>query len=111
MSIQIRVAGVFLGSPLNKTFEEPFRQNDTPKKILARLDKKKALGRRFFRSALKGGHATLLLNGDKLEIPEDLNRRLNEGDEISVLSAIAGGCRSASAIQKVSNNDARDGTP
>lgn len=106
MPIQIRVAGVFLGSPLNKTFEEPFRQNDTPKKILARLDKKKALGRRFFSAVLKGGRATLLLNGDKLEIPADLSRRLNEGDEISVLSAIAGGCRPVSAVQKISNNDA-----
>ena len=93
--IQIRVAGVFLGSPLNKTFEEPFRQDDTPKKIFARLDKKKALGRRFFSGVLKTGRATLLLNGDKLEIPKDLKRRLNEGDEISVLSAIAGGCHPA----------------
>lgn len=91
MPITVRVTGVFLGNPLNETFEEAFRENDTAKKLFARLDKKKALGRKFFSGALKSGRATFLLNGDRLEIPDALSRPLAEGDEISVLSAIAGG--------------------
>jgi molybdopterin converting factor small subunit len=91
MAIRVRVAGVFLGHPLNRTFEEPYIENDTPKKVFARLDKKKALGRRFFKGLVKQGRATFLLNGDRLDIPERLDNRLSEGDEISVLSAIAGG--------------------
>ncbi len=91
MSISVRVTGVFLGDPINKSFEAPFRAGDTPQKILARLDKQKALGRRFFNGALRSGRATFLLNGDRLEIPDSLNEPLTDGDEISVLSAIAGG--------------------
>jgi molybdopterin converting factor small subunit len=91
MPIAVRVTGVFLGDPLNKSFEEVFREGDTPKKILARLDKRKVLGRRFFRSSLRSSRATFLLNGDRLEIPDALNKPLADGDEISVLSAIAGG--------------------
>jgi len=91
MSISIKVTGVFLGDPLNKAFEEPFRAGDTLKKVLTRLDKKKALGRKFFRSSLKSSRATFLLNGDRLEIPDAVSIALSDGDEISVLSAIAGG--------------------
>ena len=98
MPIAVRVTGVFLGDPLNKSFEEVFREGDTPKKILSRLDKRKALGRKFFRSSLRSSRATFLLNGDRLEIPEALDTPLSDGDEISVLSAIAGG-RSASDSQ------------
>ncbi len=92
MAIRIRVTGVFVGEPTNTTYETPFREGDTPKKVFARLDKEKALGRKFFKRVLKDGQATFLLNGDRLEIPEALSEPLSDGDEISVLSAIAGGC-------------------
>lgn len=91
MAIVVRVTGVFLGRPMNESFEEEFREGDTPKKVFARLDKKKTLGRKFFRSVVKGGLGTFLLNGNRLDMPTALNDRLNDGDEISILSAIAGG--------------------
>jgi molybdopterin converting factor small subunit len=91
MAIKVRVTGVFLGHPLNETFEEPYLPDDTPKKVLARLDKKKTLGRKFFSGLIKRRSATFLLNGDRLDPSEASNTHLNEGDEISVLSSIAGG--------------------
>ena len=91
MAIRVRVAGLFLGRPLHETFEEPYTGDDTPKRVFARLDKRKVLGRNFFKAVAKRGEATFLLNGDRLNMPEASNMRLNEGDEISVLSAIAGG--------------------
>ena len=91
MGIHIRVAGIFGGRPLNEMFEEPARENDTPKKVLARLDKRKAMGRKFFSGVVKGGRATLLLNGERLDSSEAMDRPLDDGDEISVISAIAGG--------------------
>jgi molybdopterin converting factor small subunit len=91
MAIQIRVAGVFGGTPLHETFEEAFKENDTPKKIFSRLDKKKQLGRKFFGRVVKGGRATVLLNGGRLDSPQALDAPLQDGDEISIISAIAGG--------------------
>jgi molybdopterin converting factor small subunit len=49
------------------------------------------LGRKFFKSVAKNGQATFLLNGDRMDLPESWDQPLNDGDEISVLSAIAGG--------------------
>jgi len=91
MAIRVRVAGLFLGRPLNKAFEEPLLGGDTPRKVLVRLDKKRVLGRNFFKRVLKRGNATFLLNGDRLTMPESSDKPLADGDEISVLSAIAGG--------------------
>ena len=91
VGVQVRVAGIFGGSPLNETFEEPFRKDDTPKKILARLDRKKAMGRKFFSGVIKGGRATVLLNGERLDTSARLQAPLSDGDEISIISAIAGG--------------------
>ena len=91
MAIRIRVIGVFLEQPLNVSYEESLVANDTPKTVFARLDKRKVLGRKFFIGILKMGQATFLLNGDRLNLPEDLMKPISDGDEISVLSAIAGG--------------------
>lgn len=91
MAIKVRVAGLFGGCPLNETFEEPFRQNDTPRKIFARLDKRKVLGRKFFSRIVKDGRGALLLNGERLDSAEALDERLSDGDKISVVSTIAGG--------------------
>ncbi|RJP66758.1 MAG: MoaD/ThiS family protein [Candidatus Abyssobacteria bacterium SURF_17] len=91
MTVKIKVAGVFSGQPLNRTFEEPLAKGDTLKRVLGRLDKKHVLGRKFFAKLLKQGSATLLLNGDRMEPPDALDYSLNEGDEISILSTIAGG--------------------
>jgi molybdopterin converting factor small subunit len=89
--ISIKVAGVFSGAPLNKSLQEPYFQGDTVKRVLERLDKRKVLGRRFFKQVMKQGRAVFLLNGDRLELPGSRTKPLNAGDEISVLSAIAGG--------------------
>lgn len=91
MAIRVKTSGVFFGQPLNEIFDEPFKDADTPKKVFGRLDKKKALGRKFFKGLIKDGRATFLLNGDRLDMPESLDKRLSDGDEISVVSAIAGG--------------------
>ncbi|MBI5117147.1 MoaD/ThiS family protein [Candidatus Poribacteria bacterium] len=91
MSIRVRIIGAFVEQSLNTAFEEPFTKDDTPQAVFTRLDKRKALGRRFFTTVVKRGQATFLLNGDRLDLPNDLKRKLNDGDEISVLSAIAGG--------------------
>jgi len=72
-------------------FEEPLKENDTPKKIFARLDKKKTMGRKFFTGVVKGGRATVLLNGERLDSLDAMNKAICDGDEISVISAIAGG--------------------
>jgi sulfur carrier protein ThiS len=89
--VNIRVAGIFQGVPTNELMQEPLRAGDTPSVILARLDKKKVLGRKFFSSLMRRNQIVILLNGERLEPAETKQKRVEENDEISVLSVIAGG--------------------
>ncbi|GAB4344268.1 MAG: hypothetical protein Kow0099_23560 [Candidatus Abyssubacteria bacterium] len=90
-AIHIKVTGIFLGSPLNKSFEESYRHGDTVSHVLERLDKRKVLGRGFFKQLAKQGRAVFLLNGDRVESHDLSATPLKAGDEIAVLSTIAGG--------------------
>ncbi len=85
------MAGVFGGRPLNEVFDEPYEAHDTPRKIFARLDRRKALRRMSFARLASRGNVTILLNGERLDCPESLDENLTDGDDISVLAAIAGG--------------------
>lgn len=89
--VNIRVAGIFCGIPTNELLQESLRVGDTLSVVLARLDKKKVLGRKFFSSLIKRNQIVVLLNGERLEPEEIKRKRLEENDVISVLSAIAGG--------------------
>jgi molybdopterin converting factor small subunit len=89
--VNIRVAGIFRGIPTNELLQEWLQVGDTPSAVLARLDKKKVLGRKFFSSLMKQNQIVILLNGERLETADTKRKRLEADDEISVLSAIAGG--------------------
>ena len=61
-------------------------------KLLGRLDKMGKMERGFFRAVRKGRQgATLLLNGDRLDVSEIRKTVLREGDELAILSPISGG--------------------
>ncbi len=90
-TVKVRVAGVFAGAPLNEFREEPLLPDDTPARVLDRLDKRKAFGRKFFKGLRKDGRTIFLLNGDRLDPPELDEKSLKHDDEISVVAAIAGG--------------------
>jgi hypothetical protein len=89
--VKVRVAGIFGGSPTNEVAEEQLQEGDTPYTMLKRLDKRKVFGRKFFSVLMKRDSAIFLLNGDRLGPPELKCQKLAAGDELSVLSAIAGG--------------------
>jgi hypothetical protein len=90
-AIKIRIAGVFSGEPMNELLEESLQPNDTPASVIIRLDKRKIFGRKFFKNLLDNDRAVFLLNGERLELETLRQLKLKSGDEISVLSAIAGG--------------------
>jgi hypothetical protein len=90
-TVKVRVAGIFGGSPTNEATEERLQADDTPHTVLKRLDKKKLFGRKFFSVLMKRDSAIFLLNGNRLGPLELKLQKLSGGDELSVLSAIAGG--------------------
>jgi sulfur carrier protein ThiS len=61
-------------------------------KLLGRLDKMGLAERGFFRAVRKGRQGvTLLLNGDRVDIPDARRTVVREGDQLAVLSQISGG--------------------
>lgn len=89
--IKVRVAGVFGGDPMNELLEEPLQSDDTPATVLARFDKRKIFGRKFFANLIRRDRAVFLLNGERIDFSDAAMQKLKPGDEISVISAIAGG--------------------
>jgi hypothetical protein len=89
--VNVRVAGIFGGLPTNEVAEEQLQEGDTPYTMLKRLDKRKVFGRKIFSALIKRDAAIFLLNGNRLDPSELKLHKLAAGDEMSVLSAIAGG--------------------
>lgn len=61
-------------------------------KVLGRLDKKGVPARAFLRAVRKGRErVTLLLNGDRVDLPDARKTVVRDGDELAILSQISGG--------------------
>jgi len=76
------------------TFELDATGLSTVRDLLARADREKLMGRRFFKRLLGRGKRnalTLLHNGRRLDIPGDLGRPVADGDEVSLLMPLVGG--------------------
>jgi molybdopterin converting factor small subunit len=71
----------------------PLRAGDTVKVFLKRADgalglKKNKPFRRVFK---QGVRPVVLLNGDRIELPQENTRHLADGDEVSIILSMAGG--------------------
>jgi molybdopterin converting factor small subunit len=69
------------------------KEGDTIRKLFYRADAALGLrGKKPFKLAFRQGiRPVVLLNGDRLEIPEEGGRRLADGDEVNVILTVAGG--------------------
>ncbi|MEW6261691.1 MAG: hypothetical protein AB1641_01310 [Thermodesulfobacteriota bacterium] len=93
MKVKARIAGVFGQETVMAEGMVQLQEGATVRKLFDRADEALALKKsRPFRQSLKRGLApTVLLNGDRLDLPAGLKQVLREGDEISVLMPMLGG--------------------
>ncbi|MEW5724817.1 MAG: MoaD/ThiS family protein [Thermodesulfobacteriota bacterium] len=88
-----RIAGVFEAGPVVAEGRVELGLGATVMKLFQQADR--ALGFRkekyFHRALASTPTPTVLLNGDRLDLPEGLARTLADGDEISVLTPMFGG--------------------
>lgn len=90
--MKVRIAGFILGKSINESFEEEITEGITLEEMFNVLNKQKRVGKGFFAGLLtKPGSISILLNGDRVVFPQDGQIKLKDGDEIAVLSPIAGG--------------------
>jgi hypothetical protein len=85
--------GLIDGRSVNRSGTVRLAQGDTAGIFFRRADKELNLAKEkpFRRAFRQGVRPTVLINGDRLEMPEEKNRILRDGDEISVLLAVGGG--------------------
>lgn len=68
------------------------KEGDTVKRLFNRADAALGLRQKPFKQAFRQGiRPVVLLNGDRLEIPEEGGRHLADGDEVDVILTVAGG--------------------
>lgn len=93
MIVKARITGVFGDTPVVEEGDVELKTGATLKTLFKQGDK--ALGfkkTKFFKTALKMKNApTILLNGDRIDLPEAFNQVLEDGDEVTVMSPIMGG--------------------
>lgn len=93
MIVKVHIAGIFDDTPVFAEGEVELKDNADLRTLLKKADK--ALGfemQKYFRLALRmDRQPTVLLNGDRLDLPGGFKHILRHGDEITVLSPMAGG--------------------
>jgi molybdopterin converting factor small subunit len=93
ITVRIRIMGPVDGQSVNASGRVQLKEGETVKNLFSRADAALGLrGQKPFKKALKQGiRPVVLLNGDRLEIPEESGKRLADGDEVNVILTVAGG--------------------
>lgn len=91
--VRARLAGMFDNEMVTAEGDVELKTGATIKAFFDRADTSLGYGRqRYFKRSLKmTGWLTILLNGDRLDLPEGLKKTLVDGDEVTVLTPMAGG--------------------
>jgi len=92
MKVSVKIM-VMLGTKMvNESFEEEVAEGATLDQLFRQVDKSKRFKKKYFKEIFSAPRPpVVLLNGNRIEVPEEAGEKLNEGDEVSVLSPIAGG--------------------
>ena len=92
MKVSVKLM-VMLGTKMvNESFEEEVREGATLDQLFRQVDGSKRFQKKYFQEVLSATRPpVVLVNGSRVEAPEELSEVLKDGDEVSVVSPIAGG--------------------
>ena len=93
ITVQVKIAGPIDGKTITFSGTVDLRPGDSIKKLLKKADAlPETKSHKPFRKAFRQGvRPVILLNGERIDYPEEKDRALKNGDEVSVIVAIAGG--------------------
>ena len=93
ITVRVRIVGPVDGQSVDAAGTIQLKAGDTVKRLFNRADAALGMrGQKPFKQAFRQGiRPVVLLNGDRLEIPEEAERCLADGDEVSVILTVAGG--------------------
>ncbi len=93
MIIRVRIAGIIDCIPVHAEGDVKLKDGATLKKFFKEADKQMGFKKeKYFKKILKQGvEPTILLNGDRIDLPEGFKQILSDGDDMSVVLPMAGG--------------------
>jgi len=92
MKIFVQIAGLIEGDAVHGEREIEMKNGATVQDVLKRGDKEFGFKKKYFKLLLKQGRLpTILLNGDRLDLPEGYTQKLADGEKLSVLLPFSGG--------------------
>ena len=84
--------GVFRdGKNITEEIKVQVQSGATIKDVFLCLEGSGKLPSGLFKELMRDSSATLLKNGQRLHIPEDLSREVVAGDKLTIISSVAGG--------------------
>jgi molybdopterin converting factor small subunit len=92
ISLHVKVAGFVDGKVITAEFDQEAPEGVTVKELLKLVDKSGRVKGGVMKKILALPRPpTILLNGSGLDLPDELGRALAPGDEVAVMTPLAGG--------------------
>lgn len=92
MKVNVQIAGLIDGDTVHGEKDIELKEGTTVDELIKRADKDFKFKKQYFKLLLKQGRLpTILLNGDRLDLPEGYSTALKDGDKISVILPMSGG--------------------
>ena len=92
MKIYVQIAGLIEGDSVHGEKEVELKKGSTIRDVLKIGDKQFKFKKKYFKLLLKQGRLpTILINGDRVDLPEGYSMPLNDGEKLSVLLPMSGG--------------------
>lgn len=92
MKVKVSIVAFAGGKAINKILELELKEGSTLMDMFNFIEKRGDVDRGFFKTILSQRRpVTVLLNGMRVNLSEERKKNLSDGDEISIVSPIAGG--------------------
>lgn len=92
VSIHFKLAGFVDRKMITAEFDLDVPEGSSIKDLFGLVDKSKKTPPKVMKKIMKSIRPpTIMVNGGALDLPEELTRRLAAGDEVAVMTPIAGG--------------------
>jgi molybdopterin converting factor small subunit len=92
MKINVQLAGLIEGDAVHGERTVELKEGSTIADLIKKGDKEFGFKKKYFKLLTRQGRLpTILINGDRLDLPEGYEYRLKDGEEVSILLPFSGG--------------------
>lgn len=92
MRVKVSIVALVGLKPVNKVVDVELNEGATLYELFMKLEKEGVVERGFFKGILRAKRpVTVLVDGERVNLPADKKKTLVDGVEVSVVSPIAGG--------------------